>query len=197
MIKPTNEEIIKLSFIILISINNVFTMENIWQLQDQRSLKEVENFAKGLLLHFGLVDWHFKFDNSKSRAGCCHGKDKHISVSRYYATKAHYKDLVNTLLHEIAHALVGTHHKHDDVWRQKARLIGCTGDRCHSIRFATPKWMFTCERRCFSRPCYRNNSHIIKSKNLICKRCKGKLMYIPYEKPPSEVMVVKEVIVID
>ena len=35
----------------------------------------------------------------------------------------------NTVLHEIAHAIVGAEHHHDRVWRDCAQRIGCTGDR--------------------------------------------------------------------
>ncbi len=35
-----------------------------------------------------------------------------------------------TILHEIAHALVGPGHGHDSVWRTQALKIGCTGSRC-------------------------------------------------------------------
>ena len=36
----------------------------------------------------------------------------------------------NTLLHEIAHALAGHEHNHDEVWKATARSIGCDGCRC-------------------------------------------------------------------
>jgi len=35
----------------------------------------------------------------------------------------------NTVLHEIAHAIVGNEHYHDRVWKECAQRIGCTGDR--------------------------------------------------------------------
>ena len=40
--------------------------------------------------------------------------------------------VIDTLLHEIAHALVGHKHGHDAVWRRKALQIGCNGKRCYS-----------------------------------------------------------------
>lgn len=38
----------------------------------------------------------------------------------------------DTILHEIAHALVGPEHQHDEVWRRTAVRIGSTGTRCVS-----------------------------------------------------------------
>lgn len=35
----------------------------------------------------------------------------------------------DTVLHEIAHAIVGNKHHHDKVWRDCAQRIGCTGSR--------------------------------------------------------------------
>jgi hypothetical protein len=37
---------------------------------------------------------------------------------------------MDTILHEIAHALVGARHGHDRVWRATALRIGCSGTRC-------------------------------------------------------------------
>jgi predicted SprT family Zn-dependent metalloprotease len=38
----------------------------------------------------------------------------------------------NTILHEIAHALVGCGHGHDLTWKRMALAIGCDGNRCYS-----------------------------------------------------------------
>ena len=45
---------------------------------------------------------------------------------RHYVRHADIDHIRDTILHEIAHALVGPCHGHDAVWRQKAREIGCT-----------------------------------------------------------------------
>lgn len=39
----------------------------------------------------------------------------------------------DTWLHEIAHALVGPDHGHDEVWRTKALAIGCDGKRTDDL----------------------------------------------------------------
>lgn len=38
-------------------------------------------------------------------------------------------EVKDTILHEIAHALVGCHQGHNWIWRQKAIEIGCNGER--------------------------------------------------------------------
>ena len=42
------------------------------------------------------------------------------------------EQVLNTILHEIAHGLTPGH-GHDEVWRRKAIEIGCDGKRCFSI----------------------------------------------------------------
>ena len=92
-----------------------------------------------LLAEYGLEGWRLRLDHARRRAGLCDYRNKTISLSRHYvryADEAHIKD---TLLHEIAHALVGPHHGHDAVWRQQARKMGCSATRCHTLEFAAPK----------------------------------------------------------
>jgi predicted SprT family Zn-dependent metalloprotease len=81
---------------------------------------------------FCLADWRWKFDNAKVRAGLCNSKTKTLSFSRHYV-KLNDEALVrNTILHEIAHALVGTGRGHGVHWRAAARFIGCTAQRCYN-----------------------------------------------------------------
>jgi predicted SprT family Zn-dependent metalloprotease len=92
--------------------------------------------ARALLHLHGLAaqGWTVKLDNARTRAGQCRHRERVIQLSRYL-TEAHTPDEVrNTVLHEIAHALVGAGNGHNDVWRRKAIAIGCTGERTHNTR---------------------------------------------------------------
>lgn len=83
-----------------------------------------------LLEEHGLSGWRIVFDSAKARAGVCRSSRREIGLSRHL-TLLHSEDLVrDTLLHEIAHALVGPGHGHDAVWRAAAKRIGCSGQRC-------------------------------------------------------------------
>jgi hypothetical protein len=44
-------------------------------------------------------------------------------------------EILDTILHEIAHALVGHKEAHGPVWVAKAKEIGCSGCPTHSMRF--------------------------------------------------------------
>ena len=88
--------------------------------------------------NLSIAGWKFEFDNAKRRFGCCKYRTKRITLSASL-TKLNSEDKVkNTILHEIAHALVGYSHGHDWVWQRKAIEIGCDGQRCYSDDTETP-----------------------------------------------------------
>ena len=85
---------------------------------------EAINLAVDMMKEHGLSDWRIKLDHARRRAGQCDYNKKEISLSRHYVRYAEMDHIRDTILHEIAHALVGPHHGHDAVWRQQARAIG-------------------------------------------------------------------------
>ena len=123
--------------------------------------------------------WVARLDDSRSRAGACDYSKKRILLSRLYVRVVGRSELDDTILHEIAHALVGPHHHHDAVWRAKARAIGCSGDRCHTLRFSPPRWIVACQGGCFSRPAHRRRRHAV------CRRCGGPLAWRGWDGTPE------------
>ena len=98
------------------------------------NLQEAKTLAITLMDKHGLLDsgWYFEFDNAKRRFGCCKFRTKRITLSRPLVSLNVESEVKDTILHEIAHALVGHLHGHDSVWRRKALEIGCNGERCYS-----------------------------------------------------------------
>lgn len=98
------------------------------------NLETAKKEAISLMNKYGLLDsgWQFEFDNAKRRFGCCKYRSKRITLSKYLVELNEFAEVKNTILHEIAHALVGSRHGHDWVWKQKALEIGCDGNRCYS-----------------------------------------------------------------
>jgi len=93
------------------------------------SLSEVAFLATELMEKHELFFWKLKFNNRKNSIGLCCSAKKTIHLSSVIILSC-TKDLVNkTILHEIAHALVGVHHGHDIVWRRKCIEIGGDGKR--------------------------------------------------------------------
>ena len=112
-------------------------------------LPEVERMAQGLMkqsIANGSLPkgWTFGFDLAPSRAGVCRYNEQRIDLSVSYCLAATRSEIEDTILHEIAHAIVGPRHNHDAVWKAKAREIGCVGERCHRVRHSVPKWVGEC-----------------------------------------------------
>ena len=70
---------------------------------------EVEQHAAACLAQLHLQDWHFGWDKTSRRLGCCKMQQRRISLSRYYAEAYATREpgqLWRTLLHEIGRAHV-------------------------------------------------------------------------------------------
>lgn len=110
-------------------------------------LTEAHSLATELMANHGLTGWHLVFDNAKMRAGVCRPGRHEIGLSRVLTGLHAEADVRDTILHEIAHALVGPEHGHDAVWRARAQAMGCTGGRCvpESAARADAPWLGLCQ----------------------------------------------------
>lgn len=109
---------------------------------------EARALAERLMQEHRLTGWRLTFDSARTRAGVCRYGNREIGLS-CVLTALHSADQVRgTILHEIAHALVGSRHGHDAVWRAKARAIGGDGARCLGADAPRPTapWVGTCVR---------------------------------------------------
>jgi len=109
-------------------------------------IREALTLAEELVRQHGLDGWSVTFDHAKTRAGVCRPGRREIGLS-IPLTRLHTDTEVrDTILHEIAHALVGANHHHDAVWQATARRIGCTGQRCVSTGSARVEgaWVGNC-----------------------------------------------------
>jgi predicted SprT family Zn-dependent metalloprotease len=101
---------------------------------------------------YGLTQkgWKYSFTNSTSCAGRTYYTRKEIKLSKIFINsgKVDEAKIRNTVLHEIAHALVGYIHHHDHVWKKKAIEIGCSGDRCCATFNENFNYIFVCEKGC-------------------------------------------------
>lgn len=88
--------------------------------------------AEELLAAHGLHHWQVRLDTARRRAGVCHFDQQVLGLSAPLTRLHDEADVRDTILHEIAHALAGPRHGHDQQWRRIARQIGCSGERCLS-----------------------------------------------------------------
>lgn len=95
--------------------------------------------ARELMDRHGLNAWSFVFDNAVKRFGLTTYKTKTISMSKHLTRLNNEEAVRDTILHEIAHALVGPSVGHRYQWRATAISIGCNGKRNYSYTTATPE----------------------------------------------------------
>jgi hypothetical protein len=76
-----------------------------------------------------LHDWRIRFNKQKKSFGLCDYDNKTIELSIHFIPYCTYGSIINTIIHEIAHALLPDHN-HDDVWKNKCIELGGDGKRC-------------------------------------------------------------------
>jgi hypothetical protein len=109
------------------------------------NLSRAEMFAWDLMGYHGLYGWDFKFDHSITRLGFCQYRNLTISLSKHATSVNSEIQVLNTLLHEIAHALCGYGEGHGPMWKAKALEIGCDGNRLGHIAVKAPhKYQMSC-----------------------------------------------------
>lgn len=142
------------------------------------TLSEIETLGMDLIRvhqsNNGLdAGWKFAFDLAPSRAGICRYKEKQITMSVTYCQKASKAEIVNTILHEVAHAIVGPNHGHDAVWKKAAQQIGCTAERCHRVQHTPPRWLGECG--CGKR--WKRQRLSQRARNGLCPTCGNKIVW--------------------
>ena len=104
------------------------------------NINEARKLAEDEMKLHGLYDWTFEFDKASRRFGACHYNLKRITLSKVLVELNNPLVVLDTIRHEIAHALVGSGHGHNIVWKRKAIQIGCDGSRTYdSTKVVTPK----------------------------------------------------------
>jgi hypothetical protein len=105
--------------------------------------REVNELAVALMERHGLHGWTVRLDRAKSRRGCCYFVTRRITLSVHLLPLGQ-AEVESTILHEIAHALVGPTHHHDAIWHAKARELGHSGGRCGAPMGVPHAWASTC-----------------------------------------------------
>ena len=141
------------------------------QPKDFEAFRKFLNLARSEMDKNGLYDWKLDLDHAKVRAGACFFREKKISFSRNFIKNSNELEIYDTILHEIAHALVGPKHGHDIVWKKMAKKLCCSAKRCHTLEFSDYKWIRYCENFCWEQKTHRRKS------NLICRKCGTSVIY--------------------
>lgn len=146
---------------------------------------EVPSIATNLLFKLGLTElgWRFAFDHAKRRAGRCQYSTKTISLSKHYVAlnvATNPEDVLDTILHEIAHALAPGDH-HGDMWKAKCIEIGARPKRCYDsslVKMPTGKVCAICDG---CRNKFRRHKLPPRGRRMHCVACgpqRGALVFI-------------------
>lgn len=146
------------------------------------NLLAAQMLANEKLAEHGLIlqGWKFEFDHAVRRYGSCSHKKKCITLSEPLTLLNDYADINDTVLHEIAHALVGSGHGHDAVWKDKCVELGCRPIRCGDGEVTPAKYQATCV-------CGKTYSRINRVKRgrklyCLCQNKKSPKKYLVYTK---------------
>ena len=143
-------------------------------------LIEAENLALTLMNDHGIgLTWSFAFDNAKRRCGLCQHHRRRITLSQHYVRLNDKAEVRDTILHEIAHALVGPGAGHGPRWQAQARRIGATPQRCASgVDMPEGNVEGVCGTRCTA----RRTRHRMPPKRLLdayqCNRCYERVTWV-------------------
>lgn len=89
-------------------------------------LSKYEKIANELLTKHELHDWKFVWNNrmTNSTWGVCKYRQKEIQLNRKYAQIESDENIIDTIIHEVAHALTKGD-GHGEIWKAKCRELGC------------------------------------------------------------------------
>ena len=108
-------------------------------------LCDAEEIALSLMKKHRLKGWTYVTNKRKKTLGLCFSRIKRIELSTNFILYNSAEVVMETILHEIAHALVGTKHGHDAVWKAMAEKIGASPTRTtRNVVMPPGQWQATC-----------------------------------------------------
>jgi predicted SprT family Zn-dependent metalloprotease len=148
--------------------------------------------ALELLALHGLTGWSFAFHRAVKRLGACWFNEKKISLSVRHAEHNEWADVEDTILHEIAHALAGPDHVHDEVWREIAVRVGPNPDWREERKPPPGRWQAVCPASGLVYHRYKDpakSSVVARGKVWCCRKCgaeRGRLLWREVASPRGD-----------
>lgn len=89
-----------------------------------KRLQDVENIARSTLQQYGCENTKYSIAIFSRGMRACASASGQIKLDLNYALRGNMDDIRNTILHEVAHILVGPRHGHRRIWQEKAKEMG-------------------------------------------------------------------------
>lgn len=99
-------------------------------------LDEVISMLETEMERHGLLErgWTYGIEKPKGRLlGICKYDQRVILISDKHVSQHARTQILDTIRHEIAHALVGADHGHDAMWKAKAVELGANPSPCNDV----------------------------------------------------------------
>jgi predicted SprT family Zn-dependent metalloprotease len=139
---------------------------------------EISRLASVLLASYGLDEWSFAYNRRKREMGLCLYEPKLIQLSLHFVLLNDDSAVRDTLLHEIAHALVGPGHGHDVVWKRKCVEVGAIPERvCDTVNMPLGIWQAICGGCGMLHHRHRRPKHLVGWWCRHCGRERGRLTW--------------------
>lgn len=139
---------------------------------------EVATLARTHMDQHGLEGWFIKIVNVFGVAGRCVYSRRTLEFNAKWCAVASDLDVKNTVLHEIAHALVGPGRGHDYIWHARFLSIGGNGETRasdHGLN-ATKRFVVQCVDGCENLG-YRQRRDPRLLNNKVCRKHRAALRY--------------------
>lgn len=164
-------------------------MNNVSEATSQQGdLFSLETLVHLKFAEHGLSDWSFKIDKAKRRLGSCQYYSKTITLS-VHLLKLPQEEIIQTLLHEIAHALVGPRAGHGPRWKKQALAIGCNAERASKLTLVeAPTRRIGCSRCTYNFSIKRFRLPRWVTRRHRCPQCyKGKIIELRSSTQPPDI----------
>ena len=98
------------------------------------TLVKYETIANEMLAKHSLTDWEFVWNNKTSNKtwGICKYTPKEIHLNKKYALIESEENVIDTIIHEVAHALTKGD-GHGEIWKAKCRELGCRDEKFKNL----------------------------------------------------------------
>jgi len=144
------------------------------------NIHNVHAYARKLMDKYGLFSWTFKLDRAKKRAGLCRFRPQIISLSHYFVTLNEDDEIIDVILHEIAHVIAGPNENHGFRWKHACGLVGAKVRRC-ALNAIMPNGKYTAYCLNCNKKHYRHRMpKLLPEEYMHCIACgseKGKLTF--------------------
>lgn len=122
--------------------------------------------TRDLMDHHGLQDWDIRIGSARNMAGMCNYSRKQITMSLFLANARSRENTVDTILHEIAHALTPKDGGHGKEWKAMASAIGADPSRCFD-----PSEIDLSKRYRFIGFCAKHRDNVVKANRRSYRSC--------------------------